>query len=124
MEESNENRKPNCRAQSEITQGITLRFMECVDSLVQTGAIRNKTYFPEHYGINRRNYEEVWKRFPTYRAQLDWLVYLIRDYHVSARWLMTGEGPRFTRKPAIVRKPKPEPGPKRPVGRPRKKPEE
>ncbi len=107
MEEKNENTRPNYRAQSEISQGITRRFIEVVAEMVQTGALKDKSYFPNHYGINRRNYEEVRKKFPKFRVQLDWLVYLIRDYHVSARWLMTGEGPHFTRKPRIVRRNKP-----------------
>ncbi len=92
----------NRKASTLITQGVTARFFQALRALIEMGAIKNKSAFPQRYGINRRNFEEVYKQYPRFRVQLDWLVYLSRDYGVAAQWLLLGEGRMMRRHPEIV----------------------
>ncbi|MCD8313179.1 MAG: hypothetical protein LUC24_03375 [Bacteroidales bacterium] len=106
MEDQNTSPKPARRGYKKVSgveSEITARFFEALAKLIETGAIRNKTFFPEHYGINRRNFEEVALRFPKYKARMEWIHYICRDYGVSARWILLGEGKMLSRRPHIVR---------------------
>ena len=84
--------------------------------LIDRKTIRGKQTFTSRYGINRWNMNTLQKHKESDMFQTAWLTYLVRDYHVSATWLLTGFGE------ALPPLPKEEPKPKRPVGRPRKHP--
>ncbi len=82
--------------QSEESQKITARFFEALHALIARGDIRGKQTFTRKYDINRWNMNAIEKSQGTANTvQLAWLSYLIRDYEVSAEWLMTGKGEMF-----------------------------
>ena len=74
---------------------ITARFFEALYALKAKGVIRGKKTFTDRYNINRWNLNALEAKNPNTTqnsAQLPWLVYLVRDYGVSAHWLLTGQG--------------------------------
>ena len=93
--------------QTEDSQTIVNRFFEALDLLKAAGRIGGKKTFTDRYGINRWNMNTCEKEPSRDLFQLCWLTYLVRDYGVSARWLLLGEGslweggnPPKTEKPA------------------------
>lgn len=100
--------------QTEDSQAIIRRFFEALQILIDRKEIRGKQTFTRRYGINRWNMNTLQKHMESDMFQTAWLTYLVRDYHVSAAWLLTGAGE------ALPPLPKVEQPPKRPRGRPRK----
>ncbi len=75
---------------------ITGRFFEALYALKARRVIRGKQTFTSRYGINRRNLNALESGSGTAQSvQLNWLVYLVRDFGVSARWLLVGDGDMF-----------------------------
>lgn len=71
---------------------IVNRFYAAIETLRRDKYIRGLKTFSRRYGINDRN---IWlqRREPERNIfQPAWLAYLVRDYAVSATWLLTGEG--------------------------------
>lgn len=84
--------------QSEEGAKITKRFFEALYELKNRRIIRGKQTFTDRYGINRWNLNALEKGQGTQNSvQLDWLTYIVRDYGISGRWLLTGEGEMFAR---------------------------
>ena len=74
---------------------IVGRFFEAIDILREEHVIRGLKTFAHRYGINDRN---IWvqRREPARQIfQPAWLTYLVRDYAISAEWLLLGAGPVF-----------------------------
>ena len=74
---------------------IVSRFFEAVDALILCRQFRGVATFARHYWIDRRNLSKL-RRDPSrgiFRAE--WLAVLVADWHVSPRWLLTGEGGIF-----------------------------
>ena len=78
--------------QNNDSQKVVLRFFEAIYHLKADKAIRGKKTFTDRYGINRWNFNTLEKIPERDIFQAAWLTYLVRDYGVSARWLLTGEG--------------------------------
>jgi hypothetical protein len=77
------------------SQQIIYRFHEALRLLKAMKKIRGAGTFTERYGINRRNFDTAIHRPDKGMFQMAWLGYLVRDYSVSATWLLTGLGYPF-----------------------------
>ena len=78
--------------QTSDSQQIVMRFFAALQRLKDDKAIRGKKTFTERYGINRWNMLTLEKDMSRDIFQPAWLSYLVRDYGISPRWLLTGEG--------------------------------
>lgn len=82
--------------QNDDSVKINRRFFKALRLLKAHRAIRGIKTFTDRYGINRRNMATCEKEPHRGLFQLAWLTYIVRDYGVSARWLVLGEGNIFT----------------------------
>lgn len=82
--------------QTEESRIIIGRFFDALAQLKSDKRIGGKTPFAEKYNINRRNLYKLEKNYEKDIFQVAWLSYLVRDYNVSAVWLLTGEGSFYT----------------------------
>lgn len=96
--------------QTPDSQIIVRRFFEALHLLIDRKEIRGKQTFTKRYDINRWNMNTLEKNPESDIFQPAWLTYLVRDYGVSASWLLTG------RRQALPPKQEEPPKPKRPVG--------
>ncbi len=74
---------------------ITRRFFEALDLIKEQKRIRGLKSFAVKYGVNYWDFN-TWQKKRS-RIRQEWLAYLVRDFDVSALWLLTGEGPVFTK---------------------------
>ena len=74
------------------SQEVVRRFFEALYRLKVDRRIRGKQTFTARYGINRWNLNSLEKDFSRDIFQPSWLSFLVRDYGVSADWLLTGKG--------------------------------
>jgi len=82
---------------TEISQQIMLRFYQALDNLVETKAIRGVNTYCRLYDIDRRNLLAQRKDLNRGWFQVSWLVPMVREFGISARWLLTGYGKMFDR---------------------------
>lgn len=75
-----------------ISPQISERVFLAIDALIQSGRLSNLQEFCTRYGISLRL--AYFQRNEPARRILrpSWLTYLVRDYGVSADWLLLGEG--------------------------------
>lgn len=78
--------------QTEDSQVIIERFFQALYYLKAEGKIRGKQTFTREHKINRWNLNTLEKDKSRDIFQTAWLGYLVHDYGVSARWLLTGQG--------------------------------
>lgn len=81
--------------QTTSSQIIVRRFFEAVHELKSRKVIRGIQTFTTRYGINKRNFYTCEAQPERDIFQVAWLGYLVNDYKVSAKWLLTGEGDHF-----------------------------
>lgn len=74
---------------------ITRRFFEALDMIKAQKRIRGLQTFTRTYGENYWNFHTT--RKDGLRIKQEWLTYLVRDYDVSATWLLTGMGGMFVK---------------------------
>jgi len=84
--------------QTPDSQQVIRRFFEALYALKACKRIRGKQTFTNRYGINRWNMNTQEKEPERDIFQTAWLTYLVRDYDVSAQWLLTGRGEMFVQK--------------------------
>jgi len=82
------------RAASREELEVRSRFFTALASLTsgEGKVMRGKATFCRLYGINRRNLWTMEKKPEAGILDPAWLVYLVRDFGVSAAWLLTGKG--------------------------------
>lgn len=71
---------------------IVGRFFEALTWLKESRQIRGLKTFTDRYGINRRSMRRLQLTPGTNDFKAAWLTFLVRDYGISAQWLLTGEG--------------------------------
>ena len=81
--------------QSVDSQAVIRRFFVAVRTLIEQKRLRGIQTFTRRYGINRRNFLTLEKQPERDMFQLEWFTALVRDWGVSARWLLTGDGEIF-----------------------------
>lgn len=81
--------------QTTESQAVIRRFFEALYALKARKDIRGKQTFTNQYNINRWNLNSLEKDMSRDIFQAAWLTYLVRDYGVSAQWLLTGRGDMF-----------------------------
>ena len=74
---------------------ITGRFFEALEMIKDQKRIRGMKTFADLYGENQRTFWVIRKECK--RIKQEWLTYLVRDFNVSALWLLTGKGKMFTK---------------------------
>ena len=75
--------------QTPESEVIVQRFFSTLKEMKHRGYIRGKQTFTTRYGINRWNLNTLEKEPHRDIFQPAWLEYLVRDYGVSAHWLLT-----------------------------------
>lgn len=71
---------------------IVGRFFEALAFLKESRQLRGLKTFTDRYGINRRSLRRLQLNPSTNDFKAAWLTYLVTDYGISPRWLLTGEG--------------------------------
>ena len=82
--------------QTEDSQKIVGRFFEALSKLKDYNKIKGKKTFTTKFDINRWNLITLEKDHSRDIFQPAWLTYLVKEYGVSANWLLTGEGEFFS----------------------------
>lgn len=75
---------------------VTKRFFEAIDMLKAQKKIRGLQTFTNRYDINRWNLVTVRTQPEVSVLKPEWIVYLVRDYGISADWILLGRGGMFS----------------------------
>ena len=78
--------------QTEDSQAIIRRFFDALYYLKANRVIRGKATFTKAHGIDRWKLYRLEKVMASDIFQPARLTYLVKDYGVSATWLLTGRG--------------------------------
>ncbi|MFJ1365553.1 hypothetical protein ACILDU_03805 [Capnocytophaga canimorsus] len=76
---------------------ITNRFFKALDEIVAKKEINSVTAFTNLYGIDRRNLYKLKKQPEIFMIKVSLLSILVKDFSVSADWLLTGRGDMFVK---------------------------
>ena len=74
---------------------ITERFFQAIELLKMQRKIRGLQTYTREYNINRWNLVSTRNKPDRSVLKLEYLVPLVRDFGVSAEWLLTGRGAIF-----------------------------
>ena len=77
------------------TKQVIMRFYTALDTLKAMGKIRGINTYCTAYNIDRRNLYAQRKDLERSWFQVSWLCPMVKDFGVSARWLLTGYGGMF-----------------------------
>lgn len=80
------------------TKQVIMRFYTALDTLKAMGKIRGINTYCTAYNIDRRNLYAQRKDLERSWFQVSWLYPMVKDFGVSARWLLTGYGNMFNEK--------------------------
>jgi hypothetical protein len=78
--------------QNSDSQIVINRFFEALARLKADHVIRGLQTFTNRYGINRWNLITQSREPSRDMFQVAWLSYLVRDFHVSPWWILSGDG--------------------------------
>lgn len=74
------------------SQLVILRFFKALDLLKSRRQIRGLNTFTTKYNINRWNLISLRKNPNSGTFEPSWMTFLVKDYNISAHWLLTGDG--------------------------------
>lgn len=74
---------------------ITQRFFKAIEVMRLMKQIRGLQTFTRRYGLNRWNLVTVRDEPESHFLKPELLAYIVRDYGVSAEWLLLGKGEIF-----------------------------
>lgn len=77
---------------TETTKQVQMRFFAALDSIIAMQRIRGVATYCRLNGIDRRNLITQRKNPERGFFQVSWLVPMVKDYGISARWLLLGVG--------------------------------
>lgn len=83
--------------QTPESQQIVGRFFEALNMLIDSKKIRGKQTFTKKYGINRWNLLTLEKDNSRDIFQVVWLSHMVKDFNISAEWLLTGKGGMYSK---------------------------
>lgn len=83
------------RTITEETKQIMIRFYSALDALIAKKGIRGINTYCRLYNIDRRNLLAQKKDLNRAIIQISWLQGAVKDFGVSADWLLTGRGDMF-----------------------------
>lgn len=78
-----------------ISKQIMERFYSALDAIIESKKIRGVNTYCRLYDIDRRNFIAQRKDLDRGWFQVSWLQPMVREYGVSAKWLLTGFGRMF-----------------------------
>ena len=78
-----------------ISKQIMERFYSALDAIIAMTKIRGVNTYCRLNNIDRRNFIAQRKDLERGWFQLSWLHPMVKDYGVSAKWLLTGFGRMF-----------------------------
>lgn len=78
-----------------VTKQIMERFYAALDAIIESKKIRGVNTYCRLYDIDRRNLIAQRKDLERGWFQVSWLYPMVREYGISARWLLTGFGKMF-----------------------------
>lgn len=80
---------------------IKERFFQAIDELIKRKQLRGKKTFATRYELNWGNLYKT-RKDDKLTIELAYLNWLVRDFNISARWLLTGEGEMFAKTKATT----------------------
>lgn len=80
---------------TQITKNVMERFYIALDAIIAKGDIRGVNTYCTRYDIDRRNLIANRKDLDRGWFQVSWLYPMVKEYGVSAEWLLTGAGRMF-----------------------------
>ena len=90
--------------QNKDSTEIIERFFLAIETMKHDRVLGGLTPFCARYGIDKRNLYKLRDDKTRDIFQAAWLQYLVRDYGISADWLLTGVGDFYRKKPQENRK--------------------
>jgi hypothetical protein len=78
-----------------VAAEIQNRFFKALNVLIRQGKIHTLNSFCLKYGLHKSKYYELRDGGNYKFIDIDALNYLVKDYGVSADWLLTGKGTMF-----------------------------
>lgn len=77
---------------TDCTKQIMQRFYVALDTIIAMKRIRGVQTYCRLYNIDRRNFLAQKKDLDRGWFQVSWLYPMVKEYGISAKWLLTGYG--------------------------------